>query len=257
MILQNIVGDVKLQLKEQKQSLPLEKLKEMISEQPLAIKLTSVLGSGVKLIAEVKKASPSRGIIRGDLNPVEIACIYAGGGAAAVSVLTEPDHFQGRLEYLLEIKAALKDKNIPLLRKDFIFEPYQIYQSRAYGADCLLLIAAVLEPNELMDLLSLSHRLGMQCLVEVHNEEELAIVLESGAEIIGINNRDLDTFIVDLNTTKRLKPLIPAGRLVVSESGIKNRRDMQKLNGWGIDAALVGEALMAAPDIASKIKELL
>jgi indole-3-glycerol phosphate synthase len=211
----------------------------------------------VKLIAEVKKASPSRGIIRAEFNPVEIARIYAGGGAAAISVLTEPDHFQGRLEYLVEIKTALKNRNIPLLRKDFIIDPYQIYQSRAYGADCLLLIAAVLEPNELTDLLSLSHQLGMQCLVEVHNEEELAVALESDAEIIGINNRDLNTFVVDINTTKCLKTLIPAGGLVVSESGIKNRRDMQKLNGWGVDAALVGEALMAAPDIAAKMRELL
>ncbi|MFC1846605.1 indole-3-glycerol phosphate synthase TrpC [Chloroflexota bacterium] len=258
MILQKIIADVKLRLEEQKRGMPLAELKEMISKQPAALELAPALrGSGVRLITEVKKASPSRGIIRTDFNPVEIANIYAGGGAAAISVLTEADNFQGSLEYLKDIKEVLKDKNIPLLRKDFIIDTYQVYQSRAYGADCLLLIAAVLEPNELVDLLSLSHRLGMQCLLEVHNEEELAVALESGAEIIGVNNRDLNTFIVDINTTGRLKALIPAGGLVVSESGIKNHRDMQKLDDWGIDAALVGEALMTAPDIASKMRELL
>ncbi|MFC1865317.1 indole-3-glycerol phosphate synthase TrpC [Chloroflexota bacterium] len=258
MILQKIISDVKFRLEEQKRSLPLVELKEMIAEQPAALKLTSVIaGGGVKLIAEVKKASPSAGIIRADFNPLETARIYTEGGVAAISVLTETDNFHGRLEYIKDIKAALKGRNIPLLRKDFIIDPYQVYQSRAYGADCLLLIVAILEPDKLAYLLSLSHEMGMRCLVEAHSEDELALALESGAEIIGINNRDLDTFIVDINTTKRLKALIPMDRLTVSESGIKNRRDMQKLDDWGIDAALVGEALMAAPDIAAGMRELL
>ena len=258
MILQKIVGDVKIRLEEQKRSLPLAELKEMIAEQSAALKLTSAIaGGGVKLIAEIKKASPSAGIIRVDFNPVETACIYAEGGAAAISVLTEMDNFQGNLKYIKDIKAALEGRNIPLLRKDFIIDPYQVYQSRAYGADCLLLIVAVLEPDKLAHLLSLSRQMGMQCLVEAHNEDELTFALESSAEIIGINNRDLDTLIVDINITKRLKALIPIDRVVVSESGIKNRRDMQKLDEWGIDAALVGEALMAAPDIAAGMRELL
>ena len=258
MILQKIVGDVKIRLEEQKRSLPLAELKEMITEQAAALKLTSAIaGGGVKLIAEIKKASPSAGIIRADFNPLEAARIYAEGGAAAISVLTEADNFQGKLEYIKDIKAALGGRNIPLLRKDFILDPYQVYQSRAYGADCLLLIVAVLQSDKLAHLLSLSRQMGMQCLVEAHSEEELALALESGTEIIGINNRDLDNFKVDINTTKRLKALIPIDRVVVSESGIKNRRDMQKLDDWGIDAALVGEALMAAPDIAAGMRELL
>ncbi len=258
MILQKIIADVKLRLEEQKRSLPLAELKEMAIKQSAPLKLAAALkGKSVKLVAEVKKASPSAGVIRQDFNPAEIAKIYADGGASAISVLTEEDNFQGSLKYLKDIRSALDDRGIPLLRKDFIIDPYQVYQSRAYGADSLLLIAAALEPNELLDLLSLSHYLGMQCLVEAHNGDELAVAVESGAEIIGINNRNLKTFVVDINTTERLKALIPWDRVVVSESGIKNRQDMQKLGDWGIDAALVGETLMAAPDIAAGMRELL
>ncbi len=258
MILQKIIGDVRRRLEGQKQSLPLAELEEMSSRQPPPIELAPALsGNGVRLIAEVKRASPSAGVIRQDFKPVEIAQIYADNGASVISVLTEEDSFMGSLEYLKDARTALKGKNIPLLRKDFIVDPYQVYQSRAYGADCLLLIAAILEPNELMDHLSLSRRLGMQCLVEVHDEEELAVVLESGAEIIGINNRDLDTFKVDINTTGRLKALIPEDRVVVSESGVESRRDIKKLEDWGVDAVLVGEALIRATDIAAKVRELL
>ena len=144
-----------------------------------------------------------------------------------------------------------------MLRKDFIHNPYQVYESRAYGADSLLLIVAILTPEKLGELLGLSHQLGMSCLVEVHNEAELEIALNSRARIIGINNRDLNTFNVDLDTTRRLHPLIPKDRIVVSESGIKNRDDIEKLRQWGIDAILIGESLMSAPDIAAKMKELL
>jgi indole-3-glycerol phosphate synthase len=143
------------------------------------------------------------------------------------------------------------------LRKDFIFDPYQVYEARAYGADCLLLIVAILSPEKLSELLQLNRQLGMMCLVEVHNEKEIEIALRSGAKIIGINNRDLNTFSVDLNTTARLRPLIPADRIVVSESGIRTHEDMEKLKEWGIDAALIGEALMSAPDIAMKMRDLL
>jgi indole-3-glycerol phosphate synthase len=258
MILEKIVNDTRLKLETSKRSLPVEELKKMVKKQPPPLDLASALsGDDVKLIAEIKKVSPSRGVIRHDFDPVEIAQLYAANGAAAISVLTEPDHFKGSLVYLEEIKDALGDSKIPLLRKDFIFDPYQIYQSRAYGADSLLLIVVILKPDELKELLSLSHKLGMKCLVEVHNEAELEVALGSGAKIIGINNRDLTTFEVDLNTTERLKPLIPSDRIVVSESGIKSSGDMAKLRKWGVNAALIGEALMSAPDIAVKMKELL
>jgi len=229
----------------------------MALEQPPALDLAAALrGDGIQLIAEVKKASPSRGIIRPDFDPVEIAIIYAGNGAAAVSVLTESGYFQGSLDHLKDIRNALHNK-LPLLRKDFIFDLYQVYESRAYGADSLLLIVAILKLEELQALLRLSHELGMSCLVEVHNEAEVEIALSSEARIIGINNRDLTTFSVDIATTERLSPLIPPDRIVVSESGIKERADIEKLSQLGVDAVLIGESLMAAPDIAAKMRELL
>jgi indole-3-glycerol phosphate synthase len=258
MILQEIVDNTRLELEDIKRRMPLEKLEKMALEQPAPLDLASALRSGdVKLIAEIKKASPSRGIIRDDFDLLKIAQTYVSNGAAAISVLTEPKYFQGSLDYLKRVGDELGDKRVPLLRKDFIFDPYQIYQSRAYGADSLLLIVAILEPDRLKELLSLSHRQGMKCLVEVHNENELEIALESGAGIIGINNRNLNTFKVDITTTKRLKPLIPVDRLVVSESGIKNRDDIARLGEWGVNAVLVGEALMSVTDIAEKMRGLL
>jgi len=258
MILDRIVRDNLEELEARKRSFPLKELQKMALEQAPPLDFASALsGSSIQLIAEVKKASPSRGIIRSDFNPVEIAQAYASSGASAISVLTEARYFQGSLDYLKDIKSALGNRRPPLLRKDFIHDPYQIYESRAYGADSLLLIVAILTPEKLEGLLGLNHKLGMSCLVEVHNEDELEIALRTGAGIIGINNRDLHTFTVDLTTTERLRPLIPKDRIVVSESGIRNRDDMEKLTKWGVDAVLIGEALMSAPDIAAKAKELL
>jgi len=258
MILDQIVADKRMELEARKRAIPLFELeKEALRQLPPLDFAAALCGKGVRLIAEIKRASPSKGLIRADFDPVAIAQTYAANGASAISVLTEVRYFQGSLSYLPEIKAALGDRKIPLLRKDFLTDPYQIYESRAYGADALLLIAAILSPEKLKELLQLSHKLGMSCLVEVHNKAELKIALESGARIIGINNRDLNTFETDLTTTKRLRPLIPKDKIVVSESGIKERRDMEKLGGWGVDAVLIGESLMAAPDIAVKMKELL
>ena len=258
MILNRIVADNLGELEARKRSFPLEELKKVASEQPLPLDFASALrGDRIQLIAEVKKASPSRGVIRSDFNPVEIAQTYASNGASAISVLTEPRYFQGSLNHLKGIRDVLGNKRLPLLRKDFIHDPYQVYESRSYGADSLLLIAAILRPEKLEELLRLSQQLGMSCLVEVHNEDELEIALNSGAQVIGINNRDLTTFTVDLTTTERLRPLIPQDRIVVSESGIKNRSDMEKLKKCGVDAVLIGESLMSAPDIAAKMKELL
>ena len=258
MVLERIVTDNLAELEVRKSQLPLAELQRVALAQSSPLDLASTLrGESIKLIAEVKKASPSRGIIRYDFNPVEIAQTYVSNGASAISVLTEARYFQGSLNHLKDIRQALGNKGLPLLRKDFIHDPYQVYESRAYGADSLLLIVAILTPEKLGELLGLSHELGMDCLVEVHNEAELEIALSSGARIIGINNRDLTTFIVDLSTTERLRPLIPSDRIVVSESGIKNRNDIEKLRKWGVDAILVGESLMSAPDIAAKMKELL
>ncbi len=258
MILDQIVVDNRLELEIRKGSFPLEELRRIALEQPPPLDFASALrGERVQLIAEVKKASPSRGVIRSDFNPVEIAQTYASNGASAISVLTEARYFQGSLNHLRDIREALGSKRLPLLRKDFIHDPYQIYESRAYGADSLLLIVAILNPEKLEELFWLSHELGMSCLVEVHNEAELEIALRRQARIIGINNRDLRTFTVDLATTKQLRPFIPPGRIVVSESGIKNRDDMEKLRKWHVDAVLIGESLLSAPDITAKMKELL
>jgi len=258
MILNEIVKDNLEELEARKHSLPLAELKRVVLEQPPPLEFASGLhGERIRLIAEVKKASPSRGIIRPDFDPVDIAQTYASNGASAISVLTETRYFQGSLNHLKDIRNSLGNKRPPLLRKDFITDPYQVYESRAYGADSLLLIMAILNPQKLEELLRLSHELGMSCLVEVHNEAELEIALRSGTRIIGINNRDLKTFTVDLATTERLRPLIPRDKIVVSESGIKDRRDMEKLRQWGVDAVLVGESLMSASDIAAKMKELL
>ena len=257
MILGQIVADNLEELESRKRSFPLKELQTVALEQPSPLDFASALhGNHIKLIAEVKKASPSRGVIRSDFNPVAIAQTYAANGAAAISVLTEARYFQGSLNHLRDIRKALGNR-LPLLRKDFLCDPYQVYESRAYGADSVLLIVAILTPEKLKELLGLSHELGMSCLAEVHNEAELEIALKGGARTIGINNRDLTTLTVDLTTTERLRPLIPKDRTVVSESGIRDRSDMGKLKKWGVDAVLIGESLMSAPNIATKMKELL
>ncbi len=208
---------------------------------------------GINLIAEIKKASPSRGVIRDGFDPVEMAEVYEENGAAAISVLTDKKFFQGSINFLPEVR---RTTGIPLLRKDFIIDEYQIYESRAYGADALLLIAAVLSREEMDSFLSLSRDLGLDCLVEVHSEEEVSKVLETSAEIIGINNRSLRTFEVDLSTTLRLKRLIPSNKIVVSESGIRSREEVRLLAGEGIAAVLVGESLLRSEDIGKKVREL-
>ena len=256
MILDEIVTNSTRELAQRKLRQPLKALRLMTAEAPPPLDFAAPLrGKGIRLIAEFKKASPSKGIIRAEANPGEIAGIYASSGAAAISVLTEAKYFHGSLDHLVTIKKTLGNQ-IPLLRKDFIFDPYQIYESRAYGADALLLIVAILTEERLKELLELSHKLGMRCLVEVHNEEEVATALTAGAGIIGINTRDLRTFKVDLITTGQLRPLIPRDRIVVAESGLRERRDIEKMDKMGVDAVLIGEALMSAPDITAKIREL-
>lgn len=258
MILDYIVADKIPEVEKSKRELPPDELKKLAAGQPPPVSFASALkGDGINLIAEVKKASPSRGVIRADFNPVEIALTYADNGASAISVLTDNKYFQGSLEYLKEIRKALGGRPVPLLRKDFVLDEYQVYESRANGADAILLIVAIMDKGKLKNLLGISRSLGMDCLVEVHNEAELETAVKSGAGIIGVNNRDLRTFEVDLDTTGKLRSLIPPDRIVVSESGIRSGEDMNKLKGWNVDAVLIGETLMASDDIAAAMKEFL
>jgi indole-3-glycerol phosphate synthase len=218
------------------------------------------------LIAEVKKASPSRGVLIEHFDPLALAHTYATNGAVAISVLTDARFFQGSLKYLEGIR-GMGDGNDspspiphppPLLRKDFIFDPYQIYEARVYGADALLLIVAALNDLALAELLALTDQLGMQALVEVHDEAELERALAAGATVIGVNNRDLRTFVTTLETTARIAACLPAADrpTLVSESGIATPADVGRVRDWGADAILVGEALVTAPDIAARVREL-
>tara|TARA_B100000315_G_scaffold121917_1_gene111777 strand:- start:4519 stop:5325 length:807 start_codon:yes stop_codon:yes gene_type:complete len=254
-ILDEIVAAKRGELACQKEAVPLEALQERIASQPGPLNLSGALmGSDIRLIAEVKKASPSRGQLRLDFDPVQLARAYAGNGAAAISVLTDA-RFQGELDHIVRIKEAGASLRAPVLRKDFIFDPYQVYETRAAGADALLLIVAILSPQQLKSLLGLSQELWMQCLVEVHDEGELRVALDAGAEVIGINNRDLRTFDTDLAVTERLAPLVPRGKIVVSESGIGSREHLLRLTRIRVDAVLVGEALVTALDVAAKVRE--
>ncbi len=225
---------------------------------------------GVSLIAECKKASPSKGLIAPHYDPAQIAQTYVRGGAQAISVLTDARHFQGSLAHLRDVKQAVsqakslipdkkdprRERGIPVLRKDFIFHPYQIYEARAAGADALLLIAAVLTGGDLGSLLALTHELGMTALVEVHTAAELERALTWQPRVIGINNRNLQTFTVDFDATARLRPLIPPEVAVVSESGVQTPEDVRLLRQLGVDAVLIGETLMRSKDMLGMTRML-
>jgi len=206
------------------------------------------------LIAEIKKASPSKGIIREKFDHISIAQIYDKKHVHAVSVLTEEDFFMGSLSFLPEVK---KITSKPVLRKDFIVDEYQIYETRVNSADAILLIAAILEKNQADEYLNLARELGLSVLFEVHDYKELEMALLIACDIIGINNRNLKTLQIDLNTTSTLRREIPAGKIIVSESGIKSRMDVQKLQNIGVDALLIGTSFMEAEDIGKKIDELM
>lgn len=254
MILDEIVEQKKRIVEQDKENESLAQLKEKIAQIEGTRDFKQALKEGgISLIAEMKKASPSKGVIKEDFKPLQIGQQYQQAGASALSVLTDQDFFQGKLSYLADVK---KEVALPLLRKDFIIDSYQIYQARAYGADAVLLIAAILEQEELRNYLNLAQDLGLDVLLEVHNRKELDMALEVDADIIGINNRDLKVFEVDLATTLGLKRLIPDEKVVISESGIKDRSDINLLVEHGIDGVLVGEALMRSDDINAKVKEL-
>jgi indole-3-glycerol phosphate synthase len=218
-------------------------------------------GKRIQLIAEVKKASPSKGRLVSVLEHRALGRTYTIGGAAGISVVTEEKHFRGSLQFLYDLRVSL-DGYYPggrpaLLRKDFLFDPYHLWEARAYGADAVLLIAAILSREDLASLMAQAGEMEMECLVEVHDERDVQKALEAGAYLIGINNRDLRTFETDLAVTERLRPLIPDDRVVVSESGIFTRADVERLADAGVHAVLVGEALITAPDTRVKMQELL
>ena len=215
----------------------------------------------IALIAEVKKASPSKGLLRHKFDPIELASTYADNGAAAISVLTDARYFQGKLAYLTQIrdhlKQAMGEERSVVLRKDFIFDPYQVYEARAAGADALLLIAAVLKDDEMASLLSLTRKLGMTALIEVHNRTELERVLPLEPRLIGVNNRNLHDFFFFFNNCIELRQHVPDSICFVAESGIHTAADVARLSQEGVDAILVGEALVKSKDVGKKVRELL
>lgn len=256
MILDQIVEKKQISLARKKQNISLDEIEQMakqLKRTPLNFSAALTKEPTVAVIAEVKKASPSKGLIRPDFNPLFIAQQYEQAGVEAISVLTEEDFFQGNPAFLRQIR---QQQSLPLLRKDFIIDPYQIYEAYVLGADAILLIAAILEDQHLSSYLTLAEQLGMQCLVETHNESELRRVLTSGAKIIGINNRNLYTFEENLKTTQQLRALIPADKTVVSESGIRTPEDLRYLESFGIDAVLIGEAFMRADNIPAAVKRM-
>jgi indole-3-glycerol phosphate synthase len=256
MILDDITAYKKEELAETKRRHPFADVKARVAGAEPVRGFGKALTSedGISLIAEVKKASPSKGVIRTDFDPVAIAGTYEKSGASCISVLTEQKYFQGKLEYLGAIRKIVR---IPLLRKDFIVDEYQIHEARAAGADAILLIAACLDKGQLEDYIGIAQQLGLDVLVESHTYRELDKSLLAGAMLVGINNRDLMTFTVSLQTTLDLVKDIPDDRTIVSESGIKTREDVMNLQKAGVDAILVGESLVREKDIEKKVKELL
>ena len=255
-LLSEIIDRVRIRVEEHKATLPLKDLQEKIKLLPPTRDFGGVFKNKntINLMAEVKKASPSAGIIIEDYEPVEVAKVYEQGGTKAISVLTEEDFFQGSLE---DLKAVKENTRIPILRKDFIVDEYQIYEARYFGADAILLIARILEVSQLRKFMKIAEELGLASLVETHNQEEIKVALSAGAKIIGINNRDLDTLKIDINRSLQLLPLVPKDKIIISESGVKGKEAIKKLYQGGINNFLIGEALLKSADLESKLKELL
>jgi indole-3-glycerol phosphate synthase len=256
-VLDRIVDDTRVEVKRRRKQVPLAQLEKQLEHRagtegfrPFSEALTR---PGISVIAEHKRRSPSAGVIREGSTVQEVVQAYERGGAAALSILTEPFHFGGSLDDLRDARAAT---SLPVLRKDFIVDPYQLYEAAAVGADAILLIVAALEPKELYELLHEAGALDLDALVEVHDERELEVALEVEADVLGLNNRDLSDFTVDIERTYELLSDIPAGKTVVSESGFSTREQLDELERVGIDAVLIGETLMRAPDIEAACREL-
>ncbi|HEV2659945.1 MAG TPA: bifunctional indole-3-glycerol-phosphate synthase TrpC/phosphoribosylanthranilate isomerase TrpF [Ktedonobacteraceae bacterium] len=256
MFLDRIVNQTLIDLEQRKREYPLEEMQQRAAAQPAARDLLAAFEprSRVHLIAEVKRASPSKGMLAPHLDPVKLACLYEANGASVISVLTEPHFFLGSPEYLTAIKQAV---NIPVLRKDFIVDDYQVYEARAWGADAILLICAILDDNQLRRLLNLAHEQGMRCLVEVHSHEEAQRAVAAGAQVIGVNSRDLATFKMNPYLLRELRQIIPADRVVVAESGIHTGADARRLARYNVQAMLVGESLVTSSAIPAQMHTLL
>lgn len=258
MILDKIIKQTKEDLKKRQKAFPIDWLGRSLAYNPFVPKdvhaaLASSEENPYRIIAEVKKASPSKGVIREDFDPLLIAKAYEAGGADAVSVLTEPHFFQGNIEYLTQIRRYVP---MPLLRKDFIIDKYQLVEALVYGADFVLLIAKALSRKELKQLLEYAWHLGMEALVEIHDKADLVKAVFAGANIIGINHRNLETFEMDMQLCEKLMPLIPNGKIIVAESGITEHDQIRELHALGVDAFLVGEYFMRQEDIAGALKAL-
>ena len=255
-ILDQIVATKRAEIERSKASRPESELRARLTDAPWVRNFFTPLAAGgpIKLIAEVKKASPSAGVIRPDFNPLEIARTYAAHGATCISVLTDELYFQGRLEYLTQIRAAVE---LPILRKDFILDTYQLIEARAAGADAVLLIAECLDDCNLRKLFNEACELGLTPLVELYEPANLSRVVDAGATLIGVNNRNLHTFEVDLVHTIRIRERVPAECVLVAESGIKSHADVMRLAAAGVDAILVGESLMREADIGAAAERLM
>ncbi|HEV2281967.1 MAG TPA: indole-3-glycerol phosphate synthase TrpC [bacterium] len=259
-VLDRIVAHKREELAGRMRQTPLAEMRRRAADAPPARPFHQVLrrpnggSAGVRLVAEVKGSSPSAGTIRAEFDPVAIARTYAASGAAAVSVLTDARFFAGADDHLTRVRTAV---DVPVLRKDFTVDPYQVYEARAIGADAVLLIVAVLDRGALADLASLAADLGMAALVEAHTEAEVAAALAVRAALLGINNRNLDTLETSLEVTRRLRPLVPPDVTVVAESGIEERRDVEEMDRLGVHAVLVGTALMRSADPGARVRELL
>ncbi len=256
MFLDRIVAQTRLDLAEHKRICPLEEMQQRAAAQPAPRDLLAAFQnrSQVGLIAEVKRASPSKGLLAPHIDPVAVARTYEANGASAISVLTEEHFFLGSPSYLTAIKAAVR---VPVLRKDFIIDEYQVYEARSWGADAILLICAILDDSQLRHLLRLANQQKMHCLVEVHSREEALRAVEAGAMIIGVNSRDLTTFQMNPYLLRDLRPLIPANRVVIAESGIHTAADTRRLARYNVQGMLVGESLVVSHDIASQMRTLL